>query len=99
MNREINVQIGTTRSTVEGANITPGKHWLSDLIAGCQGAWLAFPVCVTTEHNHPMHLVVNQELPTMPLQALLLVWLPFAREHGYLFTRESILSGYMDLKF
>ena len=55
---------------MERANVTLGELWVSDLIAGCQRARLAFPVCVTAERNHPLHLVVNQEPSTMPRSGL-----------------------------
>jgi hypothetical protein len=74
MNREINAQIGTMRSAVGGAIVKLGKHWLSDLVAGCQGAWLAFPVSVTTsgsESGNPNHALV---------WLCCVHWLPSARE-------------------
>lgn len=89
MTREVNVQIGITRSTVEAANVTPGKHWLSDLIAGCHRARLTFPVCVTAERNHRVHLVVNQEHSTMPLLG----------SAAGLVERVNSFWIYMDLKF
>lgn len=69
MNREIDMQVGTMKSALEGAHIMLGERWVSDLMLAAKE-----PGCVSVESNHRVHSGVSQELPRVPLSGFV-AWL------------------------